>query len=121
MIRQGFSESAIKLMMWGNLSSEQFATYAHLCNADLDAEVARAAGLDVEEFQQQETFKTRICSRCNHINPPDINFCGVCGNPLTKQTVLELEDMKEEIHEDERFIRMISDLQKKVEALESIS
>ena len=121
MIRQGFSESAIKLMMWGNLSSEQFASYAHLCNADLDAEVARAAGLDVEEYQQQETFKTRICSRCNHINAPDINFCGVCGAPLTKQTALDLEGMKEEIHGDGRFIKIISDLQKKVEALESIS
>lgn len=121
MIRQGFSESAIKLMMWGNLTSEQFSTYAHLCNADIDAEVARAAGLDVEEFQEKRVFKTRICARCNHINAPDINFCGVCGNPLSKETVMEIEEMKKEIHSDERFIKIIGELQRKIEALESIS
>ena len=36
LIQEGVNESVIKLMMWGNLSTDMFRTYAHLTNADID-------------------------------------------------------------------------------------
>jgi len=97
MIRQGFSESIIKMMMWGSLSSEQLSTYTHLQNNDIDAEIAKRAGICIDENAPVETFTTRICSRCNHVNAPDINFCGVCGLPLDESTAQSIEELSTKI------------------------
>lgn len=122
MIRQGFGESVVKMVAWGSLHSEQLARYAHLANADIDAAFARHAGIDLAETQTAaEPLANRICGRCHAVNQPDRNFCGVCGHPLTKETVLELDEMKEEIHADERFMKLIADLERKIEALQSLS
>lgn len=122
MIRQGFGESTVKMVAWGSLTSEQLARYTHLVNADIDAEFARHAGIDLTETQTAaEPLANRICARCHAVNQPDRNFCGVCGHPLTKETVLELDEMKAEIHADERFMKLIADLERKIEALQSIS
>ncbi|MDT8358519.1 MAG: tyrosine-type recombinase/integrase, partial [Methanomicrobiaceae archaeon] len=39
LIREGVSESVIKLMMWGTINSKMFHTYAHLTGNDIDNEI----------------------------------------------------------------------------------
>jgi len=40
-MQQGYSESLIKLMIWGNINTNMFETYAHLTNTDIDNEIFR--------------------------------------------------------------------------------
>jgi len=122
MLKAGFSESSIKLMAWGSLSSEQLSRYAHLANADIDREVARVNGIDIEEKKNDtNVLKPKPCSRCHHVNEPHVNFCIVCGQPLTQEIVLELTGMKDEIHADRRYKNLIDELEVKLTALRSIS
>ncbi|PKG31120.1 tyrosine-type recombinase/integrase, partial [Methanoregula sp.] len=44
LMQQGYSESVIKKMMWGNITTKMFATYAHLTDSDIDDEIARKQG-----------------------------------------------------------------------------
>jgi hypothetical protein len=122
MLKAGFSESSIKLMAWGSLSSEQLSRYAHLANADIDREVARVNGIDIEEKKNDaNVLKPKPCSRCHHVNEPHVNFCIVCGQPLTKEIILELTGMKDEIHADRRYKKLVDELEGKLAALRSIS
>lgn len=120
LLQAGFSESVIKLMCWGSLTSDMLANYGHLCNNDIDLAIAKAAGLPIDEMEMKDSFKSKICPRCHHINNPTARFCEVCGAILDKETALEIEDAKEEIRADERYIKMFIDLKKKVEALEAL-
>ena len=120
MLQAGFSESVIKLMCWGSLTSDMLANYGHLCNNDIDSAVAKAAGLQIDGMEMKDSFKSKICPRCHHTNNPTTRFCEVCGAILDKETALEIEDAKEEIRADERYIKMFMDLKKKVEALEAL-
>lgn len=116
----GFSESIIKLMAWGSLSTQQLSRYAHLQNADIDREVARVNGIDLAEKRtKKDVLKPKPCNRCHRINEPHVNFCTVCGNPLSEKTVLELTTMKNEIHADERYQNLIRELEIKIAALGS--
>ncbi len=120
LMQDGFSESVIKMMCWGSLTSNMLANYGHLCNNDIDAAVAKAAGLAIEEDKSKDVFKNKICPRCHHINSPTAAFCEVCGAAVSAEAALELETAREEIHADETYISLIQALQKKVEALEAL-
>ncbi len=121
MLKAGFSESTIKLMAWGSLSSEQLSRYAHLHNSDVDREVARVNGIEIEEKTDKNILKPKPCSRCLHINEPHAPTCTICGQPLTKEAILELTGMKEEIHGDRRYKSLIDELEVKLAALRSIT
>ncbi len=119
--KAGYSETTIKMMCWGSLDTGMFARYAHLTGVDINREIALKNGFALDEDEPGKgAFKNKTCPRCNSLNPPTVRFCGVCGCALDKETVLEVEDMKKEVHADPRYLKMIDELTKKVEALEAL-
>lgn len=109
LIQQGMNESAIKLMMWGNIGTEMFRTYAHLCNNDIDRSVAQLAGIVIPgEVERSTALKPRQCSRCYTVNTSTSNFCNACGLPLTAQSADSVRSMTEQIEADPRFKRAVT-------------
>jgi len=117
MLQQGYPESTIKNVCWGSLTSNMLANYGHLCNQDTDAAMARMAGVNLsDEEKRPETFRNKICPRCNHINNPGAISCEICGELIDKNTAIELEKAKETIHNDARFIDMLHNIQEQLDA-----
>jgi site-specific recombinase XerD/ribosomal protein L40E len=84
LIRQGWKESAIKMMIWGTLSTKEFKTYLHLVNDDILREAAKHAGIVAEEVQiKTDTLEARQCPRCKAVNGPTHEYCYKCGLALT--------------------------------------
>lgn len=116
MIKEGVSESVIKLMMWGSLTTDMFQTYAHLTGKDIDSEILRTYGIN--ENETGEAIKERRlepvqCVHCRHINAPMSGFCNLCGRSLTE----EATESEDEIHESilknpaslKRFLERLED------------
>lgn len=122
MIRQGWTDSTVKSIAWGNLETGMFKTYVHLTKDDVINEARKQNGIEAPEEQAQtDALKPRQCGRCLTLNTPTDNFCSVCGNPLTEEIAADLQSMKEEIHGEPAFMNLIKNLEEKIEALQSLS
>jgi len=92
MLQQGYSESVVKKIMWGNLDTNMLSTYGHLTDSDIDDEIASMAGVKPPAAKEAaECLEPRQCPRCYTVNGPTQNFCGECGLELTMKAV---EDVK---------------------------
>ncbi|KQC06934.1 MAG: hypothetical protein APR55_04455 [Methanolinea sp. SDB] len=94
LIQQGYQESVIKKMMWGNITTKMFATYAHLTDADIENEVAHKQGVKTGKTQKEKILEPRQCPKCYTINGPTQNFCGACGLPLTDSAEMQVRELK---------------------------
>jgi site-specific recombinase XerD len=83
MIQEGYPESVIKLMMWGNLETTEFATYLHLSGNDIDAAIFKQQGI-ITRKQPSDTpsLAPRQCPRCLTVNSPITRYCSGCGARL---------------------------------------
>ena len=118
LIRQGVSESVIKMMMWGSITSEMFQTYAHLTNADIDQAMAEANGIKLvteSEEKKKKRMKPQQCAKCAALSEPTAKFCSVCGAPLSEEAKSEqdiyLDELREMMTEPEFLVRLSSILQ----------
>ena len=110
LIRKGYNESVIKKMMWGNLTTNMFAVYAHLTDNDIDAEIARKAGITTEEDREKSPLEARQCPRCFTINGPTMNICSQCGLALTQEGLATSEILKKQLEKltKEQIIELLS-------------
>jgi hypothetical protein len=98
LIKEKVSESVIKLMMWGNITTEMFQTYAHLTGQDIDAEMLRVYGLESKDTTQKERrLEPRQCKQCAVINPPVSKHCSNCGMRLTDDVIASDNMMQESV------------------------
>ena len=118
LIRQGVSESVIKMMMWGSITSEMFQTYAHLTNSDIDQAMAEANGIKLvteSEEKKKKRMKPQQCAKCAALSEPTAKFCSVCGAPLSEEAKSEqdiyLDELREMMTEPEFLVRLSSILQ----------
>ena len=95
LINKGYSESSIKLMMWGNLSTPMLSCYAHLSAADIDREVARHEGIITEDAQKDSPLEARQCPQCYTVNGPTMAYCHACGLALTKEAAADTMRLKQ--------------------------
>lgn len=93
LIQKGYNESVIKKMMWGNLTTNMFSTYAHLTDIDIDNEIAKHEGIITENKKEPSALEARQCPRCYTINSPTMYFCGSCGYELTKEAVMDKKEI----------------------------
>jgi integrase/recombinase XerD len=93
LIQEGVQESVIKLMMWGNTSTNQFQTYLHLTGKDIDDQMRNHYHMSDRGSQPtEERLEPRECPSCFTVNAPTSNFCNRCGRPLTVEVKEGLED-----------------------------
>lgn len=95
LIKEGVSESVIKLMMWGNLTTNMFQTYAHLTGNDIDSEILRKYGISAEVKPDAEVkLEPRQCQYCQTINSPISKYCSLCGRPVIEEAVTSQEEVQ---------------------------
>jgi len=97
LIKQKYPESVIKLMMWGDINSKMFHTYAHLSNSDIENTIAEKAGVIATGMHKKSTaLEPRQCPRCFTVNGPTQLFCGTCGLELTEEAINKVKQAKEQ-------------------------
>lgn len=118
LIKENVSESVIKLMMWGSLTTNMFQTYAHLTGKDIDNEILRTYGITENEDGKglaEIRMEPRQCPHCRHINGPVAEFCNICGRSLTDNAIVSEDDMFDSILKNlSTFKRFIARLEDKV-------
>ncbi|MBP2145464.1 site-specific recombinase XerD [Methanofollis sp. W23] len=94
MITEGVSESVIKLMMWGNITTPMFKTYAHLTGCDIDQEILRTYGIAQGDGNghRRPRLEPRQCPHCQAVNGPSSNFCSLCGRTLTEEATESMDE-----------------------------
>lgn len=80
MAREGYDDNAVKLALWGRLSSKMQSTYVQLSGRDVINKFKQKAGVR----PRTDIFapKTVKCLACGEINPMGATSCQKCGrNP----------------------------------------
>jgi hypothetical protein len=84
-------------MLWGNIDTKMFRTYAHLTNEDIENEVAEKAGVTPPSRRRRtDTLEAKQCKQCYTINAPTYKFCAQCGLPLTGEAADKLRQAQEQ-------------------------
>jgi len=50
-----------------------------------------------EEKEKRRILEPRQCGRCYTLNGPTANYCGKCGQPLTKEAAGDLDSLIREV------------------------
>lgn len=95
LIREGASESVIKMLMWGSVNSRMLDTYLHLVGADVDREIFRLYNIDQETRKGARRLEPRLCAHCQTLNGPTTRYCTTCLRPLEEQAAAEMDDLLE--------------------------
>lgn len=109
LLREGASESVVKMMMWGSLNTDMLMTYAHLTGGDVDAEISRLYGLDTKTGQKSARLEPRICPSCNLINPPGEDYCRGCMEALSIQAIADEDAIRRFIIKNPKAFRQFLD------------
>ncbi len=100
-------ESVIKLMMWGNLNTDMFATYAHLTGQDIDKEVLGQYGILPQEEAEARCLEPVQCPGCKTINAPRANYCSTCGKSFTDDGEDVQDAMGKDVLENPELVRKL--------------
>jgi hypothetical protein len=101
LIKEKVPESVIKLMMWGNISTDMFQTYAHLTGQDIDSAMLEAYGISVTD-NDNTTMRLELVQspHCRKINPPISNYCFSCVQRLTDVVIDTDEGIQQSVIRD---------------------
>jgi len=93
------SESELKIHAgWGE-GSKMATVYVHLTEKDVAAKILRGYGVDIGDGleEMKSVLDKKICPNmiCNYENPSEAKFCLICGYPLTLDTAINLQRIKE--------------------------
>ncbi len=97
LINDGMNESVIKLMMWGNINTDMFATYAHITGNDIDRAVLGSYGIVQEGKKDEKTLEPVQCPKCSTINAPGARYCYLCGRTFTEDGATTQEGMSGDV------------------------
>ena len=87
-------ESVIKMMMWGDVETDQFRTYLHLVDDDTDQAIAQLYGVRKAGRKPRDAaLDPAQCSACAHINQAGARFCSQCGAALTMDAVNDVNQL----------------------------
>lgn len=122
LISEGMNESVIKLMMWGNINTKMFHTYAHLTGGDIDREVLGSYGIVQKDEKENHALEPLMCPKCLTINPPKAKFCNNCCSSLTDDAAVTIEDMAKDVLSNPDMLRkMVAEiLEERMKAAQQI-
>ncbi len=114
MVQQGYNETIIKKMMWGNIRTVMFETYCHLTDTDVDNEILAKQGIKRKEGKKQRAMEPRQCPYCSSINAPTDQFCSVCFKPLTEEMEQSMEQIMRKIEKTPEFVKVMEMVRRNV-------
>lgn len=77
--------------------SKMASIYVHLSGRDLDGAILKLNGLEKENKEKEEETTVKKCHRCEKMNPSIGKFCLRCGVPLDLETVMKVEEKRNEM------------------------
>jgi len=89
------SDQQLKQYMGWSRNSRMAAIYVHLDETELEKDILKLNGIDIEE--NKPIITSKVCDQCSNINQPESKFCSKCGNPLDKALATDLNGLKDEI------------------------
>ncbi len=125
------SDSKLKVLAGWTANSEMVGVYVHLTGKDLDEDLLKIAGVEIEQKPQVSPLRELECPRCRTKNPVNNTFCGLCGLVLdeTKAVTLELDteermknlEEKSQVMETEREVleNVIGEQQGQIDVLKT--
>lgn len=97
LIIAGLPDSIIKTMIWGNLTTDMFQTYAHLTGEDVDNAVMKMHGIiNPAEAKKQRGMTPRQCPTCGEINNHTADFCINCMTALHEDATRSIESLSKD-------------------------
>jgi len=97
------SDAKLKIFAGWTANSDMAGVYVHLTGKDLDDDLFKIAGVEVEQKPQVSPLLELNCPRCGTKNPANNTFCGLCGLVLNETEAvsheLDQEKLKNEIEE----------------------
>lgn len=122
MINNGMPESHVKMIMWGDVSSEMLRNYLHLNQDDIAAKVAEMNGISAEgeeEPKKKRGVKPQQCKVCAAINTPTAVYCSNCGTPLSEEGKVRMDSIEDRIRNEmlsnPEFMLMLASAMKNLE------
>jgi len=114
LIKEGVPESVIKLMMWGNVGSVMFQTYAHLAGTDIDSAILKSYGITAPngERPQETRLEPHQCTHCYTVNAPTSNYCSSCGRPLNPEIAMKLDEKVKMARDSPDYQELLARLKK---------
>lgn len=92
-LAKDFTESELKIIAGWTGSSNMAGVYVHLSGGDIERKMLQKNGLlDKVDDPGKDTFKPKICPKCQEINPSTARFCHVCGMVLNIEITLLLSE-----------------------------
>jgi len=121
LINEGVNESVIKLIMWGDINTPMFQTYAHLTGKDIDREILKRYGIQQgrEDPEVCVSLEPIQCPECQEVCGPGINHCPVCGNALTDTAKAAQKQKVDELLDDARNSAIYEYIQKKQDEMKA--
>lgn len=86
-IREGYRESTVREIAWGNQGTDMFKHYLKLSSEDINREFRQKAGIETVEDQKDKPRVPVICPHCSSSNPPSAKFCLQCGAALSSDAI----------------------------------
>lgn len=98
MLEEGFSDSTIRLIHWGNQRTAMLATYAHVSNRSIDAEMLGKSG--IKSLEEKKKRVPHQCSKCSMIVKPTDEFCPRCGTGISDEAKALVEREHDQLTKD---------------------
>ncbi|MCX6693256.1 MAG: site-specific integrase [Methanomicrobiales archaeon] len=109
LVKEGMSESVIKMIGWGSVDTRMFKTYLHLAGKDIDAETKRFYGIQEPEAKKERRLEPRQCPHCHHIDSPIAQYCSLCGRSLSETAAVDQGDLINRLMADPDVLRQLAD------------
>lgn len=110
--KNGWSETKMEIRLGWVPGSRMTGVYVHMSGEDLDDDVRRLAGVDVQEKKRQNTIILIECPRCHIRNNEDADRCVSCMTALSKKAKEEDREA-----EESKWREKESEMEKKMEQL----
>lgn len=122
LMQKGVSEASVKLMGWGDTTTDMLKVYLHLTNADIEKDIARLNGITLPDAAETkragEAMNPIQCPRCASINPPTAKYCIACGKALVESEAAAVENLSDEVRKnlnDPAFIMAVVQAMRELE------
>ncbi len=93
------TEAQMKDFLGWTQSSKMAGIYVHMSGRDTDNAILKLSGIKIEENEEEEKLKNKICVRCKTINQTTNRFCKLCGFILDKEEANKI--IKEDIQREQ--------------------
>ncbi len=91
------TEQVLKNFAGWSPDSRMAAVYIHMSGKNIDAALAKAHGIEIEETKQESRLAPITCPRCKTKNPSVAKYCSTCSMVLSQEEALLLEIEKKGI------------------------